>query len=214
MFADIYVVIYATVDGQTGHAALAIDDYDIIVKDTIIDGQKEYITDTVTNGGIIYFDLSAADGNIKFSNMNKEHEPLYHKYPENGKRLTIKELYFEGLPTKKVERRFDGLIRIKSDQLTDYQLTNYMNHLIDKKQPYHLFKYNCTDFVIDALELIYDEKIRAKEFFLINNSNTPNKLFRKLQRLGKTKVLLDPKDKVKGSFFCQRILKKEKTKIE
>src|ERR1044071_162622 len=46
---NVYIVIYATADGRTGHAGIAIDNYQVHIL-----GDKE---DTVADGTLTYFDL-------------------------------------------------------------------------------------------------------------------------------------------------------------
>ena len=206
--ADVYVILYATLDGYTGHSAIAIEAYDIAISDSMHEGKKVFYEDTISNGKVHYFDLWTTQKSFRFPYLNKDYDALYHAYPSLGQSFSIQELFYKGLPDGMIARRFDGLIKIKSSKAQDFRLISKLREKVAENKAYNLFSYNCSDFVIDALEIMDQRKIRAREFFIYRLSNTPNKLFRKLSKMEGSKVILDPKKKAKGNFIVHRILKK------
>lgn len=207
-FSNVYLVIYATMDGKTGHAGLAIDNYNILIYD--IQGSENiyYKYDTVKNGTLCYFDLWPKIDHFKLFQIGKNTEPIYHKLPQAtfNENITVASIVNLGIPKVK-PIPCDGLICFKTSASQDLKLNKFLDSMIVHSNPFNARKFNCSDFVILGLENILNQKIRAKEFIPFRYSTTPNKLFKKVRNIAGAKIIIDPGEKIKGSFFRERIIK-------
>jgi hypothetical protein len=203
---DVYLIIYATDDGYAGHAALAIDNYALFLKET--DGDEPYSYDTLKEGTLIIYDLWPTEG-INSRNFNKTVQPVYYKGPGKytGERVTPFSIVHTGIP--KIKERFsDGVIRIQTAPYEDEQLKVFLDSLMRVNQDFHAIQFNCTDYARIGLERLTDQLLKAKEYVLIGYTTTPNKLFQVVSKLKNAEVLKDPGDKVKQSFFSEGIIKR------
>jgi hypothetical protein len=81
VFADVYVVIYATTETKTGHAGVAIDRYQIQRRDVTVSGVTAERADTVRTGSLTYYDLWPKDDVIPKTLTFQKVEPQYYKLP-------------------------------------------------------------------------------------------------------------------------------------
>jgi hypothetical protein len=207
-YGNAYLIIYATKDGKTGHAALAIDNYQVEIYDILRDGKVYSRYDTVKNGTLTYFDLWPKKDHFRFFQIGKNVEPIYHKLPQASYKesITVSSILEKGVPNVKAIP-CDGLICFKTSPIQDLELYKFLDSVITVSPPFNVRRFNCSDFAVRGLEIILHRKIRAREFIPLRYSTTPNKLFRKARKIRGTIVVKDPEDKIKGSFFKERILK-------
>lgn len=103
ILSNVYVVIYATIDGKTGHAGLAIDKYNILVYDINNDKSGYYKYDTVKIGSLCYFDLWPEIDHFGVFTTGKNIKPIYYKLPQStfNEDLTVNTFYYKGIPKSK-----------------------------------------------------------------------------------------------------------------
>lgn len=200
--SNVYVVIYATVKGKTGHAGIAIDNYQM----QIINGK----TDTVWNGTLTYYDMWPANDKIGLFHYSKNREAKYFRLPNHiwKDNITPNSLFDNGIP----HREFypcDALLMIRTTALTDKILAGYLDSVCNAAMPFNPRYFNCSDFVVAAIEKIFRSEVRAREFIPLSFSTTPNKLCRTLMKRKEIVVLKDPGKKINKSFIAERILKRK-----
>jgi hypothetical protein len=208
VWANVYVVFYMTEQGSTGHVGIAVDNYKVIVREQWEHGSLRQWEDTVATGYLTFFDLWP-ERDVRYWRFNKNTPPRYFQFPRTSAEAGIspESLLYEGLPHR-YRRPCDALVCIATSARVDSELMEFIAELEGKRPYYNARRYNCADFVCLCLQKVLYKKIRAREFIPFSMTSTPNKLFLKLKKTtNNVQVLLDPGNKVHGSFFVERILK-------
>ncbi len=205
---DIYIVVYITQDGVTGHVGIAVENYDILVRDVRKGDKTVSLEDTVSNGTLTFFDLWPQK-DLHIGHFNKNTAPQYFRLPRSSseEKITVESILNKGLPHR-YRLPCDGMLRIASTPAQDFQLKTFIEALPQKKPNYNSRRYNCADFVLLCLRRHFGVSIRAKEFIPLSWVSTPNRLYRQCSRALPVTVIRDPGPKVKRSFFRERVLKK------
>lgn len=199
----LYVIIYATLDGKTGHAGLAVDNYKILSFD--------HRVDTVADGTVTYYDLWPSNDDFGFFSYSKPQPALYYKLPNAvwSKSLTLDALCYEGIPHRE---RYppDAIFKITSSPLEDDRIHQAIESITTKRSHFIPRFYNCTDFVNEVLQIILGRKLRVKEFIPFSFTSTPNKLCARLMKLENVSALKTPQPQMTRSFFRERVLKRKR----
>lgn len=206
----VYIVIYATHDGKSGHAGIAVDKYDIKVIDCKnCPGGVRY--DTVRTGELLYFDLWPEKDRFNKDRLNESVQPHYFRLPTSSAEpaITAGSLILDGIPHEQ-GYPCDALLKMNTSPVKDYQLVQFLDGLIAENRLFNAWTYNCADFVERAVEHLVGQNIDADETIAWTSATTPNRLCKALMNLPEVKVLKDPGKLVNGSFFEERILKQEK----
>ncbi|HLT53440.1 MAG TPA: hypothetical protein VKZ97_06105 [Flavobacteriaceae bacterium] len=207
---DVYLVFYATYNGKSGHIGLAIDNYKVVVKDTL-DLQQRPISvyDTIPDGTLTYFDLWPQTDDFNINNLDKNLPAVYYKLPAASweKKITVKSLLKEGIPHEE-HYPVDGLVRIKSTSIQDAKTKAFAEKLIHDNKPFNVRQYNCSDFVEQILEYHCQCSIEAEESIVFRNSTTPNRLYLETLKLKMVSIIKSAGDKAKGSFTMERLMKR------
>jgi len=200
--ANVYVIIYATCGGRTGHAGIAVDNHRI--------QDSNNTTDTVADGSLTYYDLWPAEDDFGLFGLSKDREARYYKLPNAiwPAPLSIASLYDAGIPHRE-HYAPDALLMLRTTPKNDYLLKDFLDSAIRTAHPFNPRHYNCSDFVIRALRQVTGKHIRAKEFMPFTFTTTPNKLCRRLMQLRDTIVIKSPGNKVKGAFLWERVFAKK-----
>lgn len=205
--ADVYVLIHATYKGKTGHAAIAIDNYRIEIRNHSTNGRRTQVRDTVRLGNLTYFDLWPAQENLTLSDMNRNVKAKYQVIPTASwdVAVTLSRLKAEGIPTQ-LDNSADGILKISTSASQDYNLKRYLYQLMDKRTNFHVRHFNCADFVEQTLEHILNEEIKAEEYIPFAFSTTPNQLYKSLLNKEGCTIIRDAGPKVDGSFVHQKMI--------
>ena len=216
MHANVFVVFYATYKGKTGHAGIAIDRYDVFVRDVIKDDIEYSVNDTQATGNLVYFDLWPKGDAFIRSHLKKELEPKYYQLPRasTDAKITVRSLLAKGLPHKEFQP-VDGLIEIETRPFQDNALITFLEELSAAEKCFNAQLFNCTDFVCAGLTQLSGKKFSAKEAVLFSKFSTPNQLFKKLEdtRTFKVNIIKHPGKEMEGSFFSQKIIPELKNRI-
>ena len=208
MHKDVYVIIYATYKGKTGHAGIAVDRYKIIYREIRSNSKITYQEDTVKTGELLYYDFWPNDDYFNAKRSGKNIPGIYYRLPEKlFEAITVNSLCDKGIPHKE-NYPCDALLKIATTVNCDYRFFSQMDSLVKMNREFNGRRFNCTDFVIEALIPVIGKKVVAKEFIPFTFSNTPNKLFRQLVKLPQVEVIRVSGNKTKKSFFSQRVLYK------
>jgi len=204
---DVFIIFYATYNGKTGHIGIAIDNYRFRNIEGIFNGESRNRYDTISTGKLTYFDLWPLKDNLPRSMAGKDIEAKYCKLPAASweKEINLHTLYFDGIPQNK-GYPCDGIIRFKTAPWQDYQMLHFLDSLIQANRPFNTRKYNCADFVEEAVEYLTGKNLSADELVLFKYSTTPNRLFKAIVKLKETKLIKNPGKKVNGTFWKERVL--------
>lgn len=204
--ATIYIVYYATVQGRTGHMGIAVDNYKFIYREVNSGGRITELVDTLPTGELTYYDLWPADEQISLSRTSQDLSPLYFILPlSSTDEITVNSLMDVGIP----HREFypcDGLLSIPGGWHQDQSMRHILDSLIGLNRPFNATRFNCADFVKQALEKLLQLELPCNEFVLTGWSTTPNKLYARLKQLTGVQVIRDAGKKAEGSFIRERIL--------
>jgi len=208
---DIYVILFATYNGQTGHIGLAVDNYNIYISENE-NNTSEY--DTLSNATLTYFDFWPATDDFDKIRVNIPVEGRFEKVPGASYEpdLTLYKLYkssLYGLLDHIGYEQTDGILRISTSPAIDYQLYQVLDSISTSERAFSVREYNCADFVEECIETVLSLDIYADEFIPYSFSTTPNKLFRKLKALPRALIIKDPGKKAEGSFWREKLVKGE-----
>lgn len=203
-YANVYVVIYATNNGHTGHCGLAIDDYYIRVLESKNECQTSTY-DTVRTGTLVYFDLWPFKDEYK-GNYEGDIAPKYYKLPSAryNQYISVKTLSDQGIPHK-YNAPVDGLLAYASTKRQDFEIRKYMDDLMDSNKSFNAMHYNCGDFVLAGINHLLGVQLSAKEYVIKDYVTTPNEIYKVLSSRKDFDIVKDPGDKIKGSFVYERI---------
>lgn len=208
LYANVYIVFYATNQGKTGHVGIAISEYRFVVLEEIINDKKIEKIDTQANSGLIYYDLWPNEDQFSVWNTGRNIEGVYYKLPlSKDNEITVSSLYQKGLPHKE-NYPVDGILRITTTWNQDQRLEKALDTKMIRNRPFNGRRYNCCDFVIEVLEDVFGYSIKAREFIGLGWSSTPNKLYRRMKELPDLIVIKEAGNKMNGSFFGQRVIYK------
>src|SRR4051812_29174889 len=98
---DVYVVIYATYKGKTGHAGIAVDKYKIVYHDVKTATGIVSKKDTVKTGELLYYDFWPNDDYFNKVRTAKDIPGIFYKLPEKlFDEITPNSLVSQGIPHK------------------------------------------------------------------------------------------------------------------
>ena len=209
--ADVYFIFYATIDGKSGHAGIAVDNYQIIVKDDYNEHNERFTRyDTIKDGTLTYYDFWPEIDDFNAFNVNDDVPAKYYKLPRASWEadITINSLITKGIPHEEYYP-VDGLLKLKSTAWEDRQLKYYIEKLISANQPFNVRTNNCSDFVKKAIEKYCHCSIDAKEQIVFKYSTTPNRLYQELSKFKDVIIIKDASEKAKGNFTMERLVKRE-----
>ncbi|MDY6463047.1 MAG: DUF6443 domain-containing protein [Bacteroidales bacterium] len=190
---DGYLVVWATDNGNVGHAGFAIDNYkEIQYYDE--DGNPQ--TRIEKTGTVSYFDLwPGNEGGVSIHNASKDVVAFY-----TVERETTIESIINNDVIGNEGRAPDGVLRIQADYQTDKQTLERIEQAMENKVYNGRYR-NCSDFAKIGVESSAKEKIKAQEFILFRKSTTPNKLFRETAKRPYSEMLKNPGEKINKSFI-------------
>jgi len=197
---DIYLIVYTTKTGHTGHIAMAVDNYKILVRDTVINNHRTSVYDTVKNNSLTYFDFWGPP-NINWDEHDRDLPGRYYKL----EKITPQYFLTKGLPHS-YDYPCDALIRIKTSPATDSRLKNIAEALQMEKQSFNTRKYNCTDYILYCLNRLYNINLEAKEYIPFFWSSTPNKFYKVITSSLEVEIMKAAGSEIDNSFFKERVI--------
>jgi hypothetical protein len=210
----VYLVYHATVNGETGHTGIAVDNYEITVTERTVNGKSTTVNDSVRTGSLTYYDFWTKDEYPEKKLVTRDVEPRYFKLPVASwePEVTLNYLINKGIPYH-YGYPVEGLLQVTTTAAQDKKACAFLDSIIMANRPFNAITWNCSDFAELAIEFVTGKKIQAKEFVWVGRCTTPNMLFRKASRLEGTKIIKDPGMLVYRIFLVERIIKREILKI-
>jgi hypothetical protein len=203
---DIYLVIYTTHDGRTGHVGLAVDNYKILVRDTVINRVKTTYNDTVRTVSLTYFDLWGP-AEIRWDEHADNLASRYFTLPRSSAEPRITADYFltRGLPHS-YEYPCDALLRLHTSPTMDAHLKEIVAGIQEERPYFNSREYNCTDFVLLCLNRLLHTSLEAKEYIPFTWSSTPNEFYKIIVAHLPVQIIKQAGDEIGKSFVQERLL--------
>ena len=188
-----YSVIWATANGEIGHAGIAFDNYN---------------SSGSPDGTVSYYDLWPGES-VTMLNFDEDVPGVYIDIATYSK----KDLFNKDI-TGEEGRSPDGIIAIVTSMSDE---KNIKNKLLEsskdekgnlKMKQYNGVGWNCSTYIQSGLQSIYGENWGAYEYIELSLglssvkilSVTPNALFNKVRDMKNTFVRKNPGNKVNNSF--------------
>lgn len=202
---DVYLIIYTTKTGYTGHIGIAVDNYRIVARDTVIGRKKSVIYDTVKNYTLTYYDLWGPS-EIRWDEHDKDLPSRYYKLPRSSaeEQITVDHFLTRGLPHS-YDYPCDALIRIRTSPTDDYKMKAIAEAIQQEKNYFNTREYNCTDYIILCLKRFMGVELKAKEYIPFRWSSTPNKFYKEVVSTMDVEVIKKAGPEVNESFFKERV---------
>jgi hypothetical protein len=203
---DVYLVIYTTHDGHTGHVGLAVDNYKIIVRDTVINRIKTTYNDTVRTLSLTYFDLWGP-AEIRWDEHADNLAARYFTLPRSSSepRITTDHFLTRGLPHS-YDYPCDALIRLRTNPTLDARLKDIAAGIQEERPYFNSRGYNCTDFVLLCLNRLLHTSLEAKEYIPFTWSSTPNEFYKTVVANLPVHIIKAAGSEIDKSFVQERIL--------
>lgn len=204
--ADIYLVVYTTKHGLTGHVGMAVDNYRITATDTIINNKNVVVYDTVKDLTLAYFDLWGPPS-ISLTDHDKDLPARYYKLPRTSaeKRITVGSFLTSGLPHA-YDYPCDALLRIRTDPASDYRMKEIASRVQSERNYFNSRRYNCTDYILMCLNRMFDINLVATEYIPFGWSSTPNRFYKEVIANLNVDIIKEAGAEVNESFFKERIM--------
>ena len=202
---DVFLIFYTTKTGHTGHVGIAVDNYRIVVRDTVIGRKMRSVYDTVKNYSLTYYDLWGPS-TIQLNEHDKDLPSRYYKLPRSSaeQRITVDYFLTKGLPHS-YDYPCDALIRIKTGSQTDFRLKEIAESIQEEKKYFNTRAYNCTDYIILCLNRLLGIELKAREFIPFRWSSTPNKFYQVVVSELDVDIIKKAGPEVNESFFKERV---------
>jgi RHS repeat-associated protein len=199
-----FLMIWATANGNIGHAALAVSNYKTeVVKDkdgnVVVDKNGNPVTKQVEDGTYTVYQLGPAPPGVGPGNINEDVDAVYSG-SENGT-VTRDQLFNSDVSTCHEDRPADGIVGLGTDYRTDKQVKYTMNYIKGYDQDYNGVSNNCSDYAQAGLRTASGTRITADERILGHNVTTPNQLFKQTRGLQNSVVLRNPGNAINNSFI-------------
>lgn len=194
---DIYLIVWATANGENGHAAIAVSNYRAIESKVIENGKEVTKTSYVKDGSFTYYDLFPAPPGADADNATKNIPAMYQKFDKvswNG--------IFNEDPSKSEGRNPDGIVKLTTSYSQDQNVAAALDKRVENNAPYNGVTNNCSDNAECGIEAATGTNINADEQIKTGlSATTPNSLFKATEKLPNATVIKNPGDKVNNGFI-------------
>jgi hypothetical protein len=193
---DVILVIWATHDGNIGHAGVAVANYREVKERVKENGKWVTQTRMEHDGTYTYRDLwPGNEGGVGKSNYDKDVEASY-----NTKTVTLDDLKNTDV-TGSEGRAADGVLQLTTDFATDQGVTAALDEFQSANPKYNGLNCNCSDFAEQGVESAAGQQLGVDEKLSDTKSaTTPNQLWKATVGLPNASIVKDPGDKVKPNF--------------
>ncbi len=162
---DVYLVVWKSKDGETGHAAIAVDNYKKAEKKVMVKGKEVTKTIWVKDGTVTIYDLWP-EKPVGKTELQDNVTDDYNKRVDNVADLTKKDVSVSGESGKVSEfgegRAGDGVVQITSDYSTDTKVKAKLDAIQKSGADYNACTNNCSTFAQEGLKVL-DAKIDASQ---------------------------------------------------
>jgi len=196
---SLIIVVWTTGDGHYGHAALAVQNYKVVLKETTFLGQDVYYPISIPDGSYTYYDLwpgkdidgdGVADEFGEAGPKDKNSGPIafyqVKKSLSDGTPITL-DVLLNRDPSEGEGYAADGVIRLNTDKATDEKVIRRLEVHMKRNKYYTSCGNNCSDLVtagVGAAINLYKSVIEDNidERIYTNTATTPNGLYKFIER--------------------------------
>ena len=209
---DVYLLVWKTKEGESGHAAIAVDNYKMVETKVVESGKEITKTEWIKDGTVTFYDLwpEKPVGNFALqSNVNAD----YNKRIVDVSDLTKKDVsisgeighvsqYGESMTENGFkERPADGVVKITSEYTTDTKVKAKLEAIQKSGASYNGCTNNCSTFAQYGLKIL-DPKIDASQkitptgglslVYKEANAVAPNNLFNAATKMKGAEIIKGP----------------------
>ena len=195
---DEYLLIWATANGEFGHSALAVANYN----------DKHEPTGTYT-----FYELGPGKGaSLGLSHFNQNVNAHYSTDNPNNQNVRLSELMTNVKDKTSLSvyenRSADGIVQIKTNYRQDYYAKNALENWQNKNPSYNGVTNNCTVYAVVGVSAASGKVIDTREVIKTDGHEvktyTPNYLYNGVSKMPNTKVIKNPGNTVNNSFLQGR----------
>ncbi|MET3012595.1 hypothetical protein [Flavobacterium psychrophilum] len=193
---DVILLIWASHNGRIGHAGIAVSNYKTEYYKVKENGRTVTKSRQVEDGTYTYRDLWPGGEGAGKKNFDKNVPASYG----NGT-YTLDQLKNTDV-TGSEGYAADGVIKLDTDQLTDYGVNLALENYQTNNTEYNGLSNNCSDFAEAGVEFSACKQLNVNEKLTDNvSATTPNKLYKATKALPNATVVKDPGKKVNQGFI-------------
>ena len=194
---DVYLVVWATADGQIGHAAIAVSNYRTVESKVIENGKEVSKTTYVPDGSFTYYDLWPGGSGAGKDNATKDVPALYQKFDK----VSWNSIFNED-PSQGEGRNPEGIVKLKTTYEQDQKVTKALDDRIAANKDYNGLTNNCSDNAECGVEAATGTNVNGDESIQVGKSaTTPNSLYKVVKKLPNATELRSPGSKVNNGFI-------------
>ena len=190
---DGYLIIWASSDGQYGHAAFAVDNHDF--DNTTLAPCPE------SNGTLTVYDLFPQGDYDVFDAIFDTSVPASYE----GESYKLDDIKKNG--TVREDKKPDGIIRLKGNK-SDNELKTIMENLQDVHKNYKGQSWNCSTYAREGVRAATGTEVKGEEtskgIFSDYNYVTPNALYEATKKLNGATIVMDAGNKTNYKFESKR----------
>ena len=193
---DILLIVWASHDGRTRHAGIAISNYKEVKSKVKVNGRWTTQVRMVQDGTYTYRVLWPGGEGAGKQNFDRDLPAVY-----NNKKVTLSNILNSDI-TGLEESTPDGVVIISSNHNVDQRIQRKLDAYELENPSYNALTNNCSDYTEAALEeavhkeLPVDEKLSSKV-----KATTPNLIFKASRRIRGSQMLKNPGSKINNSFI-------------
>jgi len=202
---DVYLIIWATANGEIGHAAIAVTNYAEVTRTVVENGRTITYTEHVPDGTYTYYDLwPGNEGGVGKSNYNEQVEAAYQE-----KIVASEEDLYQTDVSGSEGRAPSGVLKIKTFGFgrIEQEIKEAQSNESSSNPNYNGLTHNCTDYASTGIEkLLGIGEIGQEDIPSAGTSTTPNQLWKDVIEVAAKKnlqvtILKDPGSDVNNSFL-------------
>lgn len=192
---DEFLLIWATANGEFGHAALAISNYN--------DKNKP-------NGTYTFYELGPGKGaSLGLSNFNQNVNAHYSTENSNNQDVRKSELTSNIKDNSSLSAyengAANGIIQIKTNYSQDSRAKTALENWETKNPEYNGVKNNCSVYAAVGISAAIGKVIDAREVIKTSDhivkTYTPNNLYKEVSKMSNTTVIQNPGNSVNNNFL-------------
>ena len=193
---DILLIVWASHDGRTRRAGIAISNYKEVKSKVKVNGRWTTQVRMVQDGTYTYRVLWPGGEGAGKQNFDRDLPAVY-----NNKKVTLSNILNSDI-TGLEESTPDGVVIISSNHNVDQRIQRKLDAYELENPSYNALTNNCSDYTEAALEeavhkeLPVDEKLSSKV-----KATTPNLIFKASRRIRGSQMLKNPGSKINNSFI-------------
>lgn len=193
---DVYLVVYTTAKGESGHTALAVENYRTVENKVIENGIEVTKTTYEKTGTFTYYEFGPDVKKMGPLRAAMNVDGLYTK-TEN---VTLEQIKNTNVSVYESDAKKptgpNGVVKLTTTPETDMGIKATLEKKIAAQEDYNGVKNNCTDFVDCGVDIAVGTDVSAKENVKVpvlgtKSISTPNTLYKSATKASNATVVKD-----------------------